>query len=162
MIQHSDLAAMNPDSINTVKIYTMMIQDVCHFVAAEFRMGRCGSFVDNIEKGGLAAGVDIKTGAIIGAAYDLRMEPYSVHPDTGAQISGFSLPNWTEVLRFTEECSRACPIAYVEWDIAIRKDDCVLIEANANARNSEIQMGEFHSRKKQFEELEKLYVQSIS
>ena len=160
--QHPDLAAINPDCINTVKIYTMMIKDECHFVAAGFRMGRAGSLVDNIEEGGLTAGVDLKTGAIIGTAYDLRMDPYVVHPDTGTQISRLSLPNWTEVLRFTEECARACPIAYVEWDIAIRESDCVLIEANANARNSELQMGAFHGRKKQFQELEKLYVQSIS
>jgi hypothetical protein len=158
--QHPDLARLNPDSINTVKIYTMMIKDVCHFVAAELRMGRRGAFVDNIERGGLAAGVDIRTGSIIGSAYDLRMDPYSVHPDTGVQISGYILPNWTELLRFTEECARACPIAYVEWDIAIRKNDCVLIEANANARNSEIQMGAFHGRKKQFQELEQLFAQN--
>ena len=162
VVQHPDLARLNPGSINTVKLYTMMIKEECHFVAAELRMGRGGSFVDNIEKGGLAAGVDIKTGSIIGAAYDLRMDPYYVHPDTGIQISGYKLPNWTEVLRFTEECARACPIAYVEWDMAIRENDCVLIEANANARNSEIQMGEFHGRKKQFQELKRRYIQSIS
>ena len=161
VVQHPDLGRFNPDSLNTVKIYTMMIKNVCHFVAAEFRMGRRGSFVDNIEGGGLAAGLDIKTGAIIGSAYDLRMNPYPVHPDTGVKISGYVLPNWAEVLRFTEECAQACPIAYVEWDIAIRENDCVLVEANANARNSEIQMGAFHGRKKQFQELEKLYVQSL-
>ncbi len=160
--QHPDLARLNPDSINTIKIYTMMINNVCHYVAAEFRMGRCGSFVDNIEKGGLAAGVDIKTGSIIGAAYDLQMNAFSAHPDTGVVISGYKLPNWKELLRFTEECVRACPLAYVEWDIAIRENDCVLIEANANARNSEIQMGVFQGRKKQFEELEELYIQSVS
>lgn len=161
VVQHPDLARLNPDSINTVKIYTMMIKNVCHFVAAEFRMGRRGLFADNIERGGLAAGLDIETGAIIGTAYDLQMNPYSVHPDTGVGISGYILPNWTELLCFTEECARACPIAYVEWDIAIRENDCVLIEANANARNSEIQMGAFHGRKRQFEELEKLYFQDL-
>ncbi len=162
VIQHPDLARINPDSINTVKIYTLMIQNVCHFIAAEFRMGRRGSFVDNIEKGGIVAGVSIRNGTIIGSAYDLSMNQYSVHPDTGVKISGYTLPNWAEVLRFTEECARSCPIAYVEWDFAIRENDCVLIEANANARNTEIQMGAFHGRKKQFEELEKLYVQSIT
>ena len=162
VVQHPDLARFNPDSINTVKIYTLMIKNECHFVAAEFRMGRHGSFVDNIEKGGLTAGVNIETGEIIGTAYDLQMNQYSVHPDTGVKIAGYTLPNWAEVLRFTQECARACPIAYVEWDFVIRENDCVLIEANANARNTEIQMGVFHGRKKQFEELEKLYVQSIT
>ncbi len=162
VVQHPDLARLNPDSLNTVKIYTMMIKNECRFIAAELRMGRRGSFVDNLERGGLAAGLDIRTGTVIGTAYDLRMKPYPVHPDTGVQITGLVLPNWAEVLRYTEECARACPIAYVEWDFAVRENDCVLIEANANARNTEIQMGEFHGRKKQFEELEKLYVQSIS
>ena len=157
VVQHPDLARLNPDSINTVKIYTMMIRDVCHFVAAELRIGRRGSFVDNLERGGLAAGVDLETGAVVGKAYDLRMKPYSVHPDTGVALTGFTLPHWTELLHFTEECARTCPIAYVEWDFAIRVKDCVLIEANANARNTEIQMGEFHGRKKQFEELLELW-----
>ena len=139
-----------------------MIENACRFVAAEFRMGRAGSFVDNIERGGLAAGVDIVTGEIIGTAYDLQMNPYTVHPDTGAAICGLKLPNWQQLLRFTEECARACPLAFVEWDIAIRENDCVLIEANANARNTEIQMGEFHGRKKQFEELEELYIRSVT
>ena len=160
VVQHPELERLNPDSVNTVKIYTMMIKDECHFVAAELRMGRRGSLVDNLERGGLAAGLDLKTGSIIGTAYDLQMDPYPVHPDTGAAISGYTLPNWEEILRFTKECARACPIAYVEWDFAIREKDCVLIEANANARNTEIQMGAFHGRKEQFQELEKLYVES--
>ena len=160
--QHPYLASLNPDSLNSVKIYTMMIKNECHFVAAELRIGRRGSFVDNYERGGLAACVDITTGAIIGKAYDIRMNQYQEHPDTGVKISGLILPNWSELLRFTEECAHSCPLAYVEWDIAIRENDCVLIEANANARNSEIQMGVFQGRKKQFQELKKLYFQSIA
>ena len=54
------------------------------------------------------------------------------------------------------------PVRFAEWDFAVRENDCVLIEANANARNTEMQMGVFHGRKKQFEELEKLYMDSIS
>ena len=162
VIQHPELARINPDSVNTVKIYTLKIRDECRFVAAEFRMGRRGICVDNMEKGGIAAAVDPQTGAIIGEAYDLQMNPYSAHPDTGAMISGYTLPNWPEVIRFTQECARACPLAYIEWDIAIRENDCVLIEANANARSSTIQMGVFHGRKKQFEELKRLYLESIT
>lgn len=160
--QHPSLAKLNPDSINTLKIFTLMAGDVCHFVAAEFRMGRRGSFLDNLEKGGLAANVDIKTGKIIGPAYDYQLIQYTEHPDTGVKITGYTLPNWEEVLRFTEECARACPLSYVEWDIAIRENDCVLIEANANAMAIGIQIGPLHFRKKQFEELETLYDQSIS
>lgn len=160
--QHPSLARLNPASVNTLKIFTLMIGDECHFVAAEFRMGRRGSFIDNIEKGGIAANVDIKTGKIIGAAYDYQMVQYTEHPDTGVRITDYALPNWKEVLRFTEECARACPLSFVEWDIAIRENDCVLIEANANAMVIGIQLGPLHFRKKQFEELEKLYDQSIS
>lgn len=160
--QHPDLARLNPDSLNTLKIFTLMAGDECHFVAAEFRMGRFGSFIDNLEKGGIAANVDIKTGKFIGSAYDNEMKQYTEHPDTGVRLTGYTLPNWDEVLRFTEECARACPLSYVEWDIAIRENDCVLIEANANAMVISIQLGPLHFRKKQLEELEKLYDQSIA
>ncbi len=162
VIQHPDIARLNPGSVNTVRIYTLMVQDTCHFIAAEFHMGRSGQLIDNFENGGLSANVDLKTGALLGAAYDLRRRSYTIHPDTGAEIAGFILPNWSEVLRFTEECARACSLAAVEWDLAIRESDCVLIEANPNVRNNEIQMGESHGRKRQFEELEKLYFQSPS
>jgi hypothetical protein len=104
----------------------------------------------------------MKTGKIIGAAYDLQLNQYTHHPDTGAKITGYKLPNWEEVLRFTEECARACPLAYVEWDIAIRENDCVLIEANPNARNVGIQLGPLNFRKKQFEELLEMYDHSMS
>ena len=77
-------------------------------------MGRRGSFVDNIEKGRLGANVDIRTGKIIGPAYDVQTNQYMFHPDTGGRITDYMLPNWEEVLRFTEECARACPLAYVE------------------------------------------------
>ena len=160
--QHSNLARLNPDSINTVKIFTLMAGGTCHFVAAEFRMGRRGAFIDNIEKGGIAANVDMKTGKIIGTAYDFQMNQYTHHPDTGVRITDFELPNWEDVLRFTEECARACPLAYVEWDIAIRENDCVLIEANPNAYSIGIQLGKLHLRKKQFEALMELYDQSKS
>ena len=160
--QHSNLARLNPDSINTVKIFTLMAGGTCHFVAAEFRMGRLGTFVDNIEKGGIATNVDMKTGKIIGTAYDFKMNQYTHHPDTGVKITDFELPNWEDVLRFTEECARACPLAYVEWDIGIWENDCVLIEANPNAYNIGTQLGKLHLRKKQFEELMELYDQSKS
>lgn len=107
--QHPSLARLNPASVNTLKIFTLMIGDECHFVAAEFRMGRRGSFIDNIEKGGIAANVDIKTGMIIGAAYDYEMVQYTEHPDTGVRITDYALPNWKEVLRFTEECAGRVP-----------------------------------------------------
>lgn len=162
VIQHPEIARLNPDTINTVKIYAIMIADVCHFIAAEFRIGRAGAVVDNCERGGLFAQVDLKTGTILGDEYDLRRNSYSIHPDTGVPIRNFVIPNWDEVLRFTEECARACPLPCMEWDIAIRESDCVLIEANPNVRNCEIQLGGSHGMKKQYQELEKLYLQSIS
>ncbi len=157
VVQHPDIARLNPDSVNTVKLFTLMLKEECRFIAAELRMGRRGAFVDNIEKGGLAANVEIKTGKVIGTAYDVQTNQYTFHPDTGVKITDYIIPNWEEVLRFCEECARACPLAYVEWDIAIREKDCVLIEANSNARNVGIQLGPLHVRKKEFEELEKLY-----
>ena len=102
VVQHPDLARLNPDTLNTVKIYTMMLKDECRFIAAELRMGRRGSLVDNIERGGLGAAVDIGTGTVMGEAYDLQMDTYPVHPDTGVRICDFKLPNWAEVIRFTE------------------------------------------------------------
>lgn len=41
----------------------------------------------------------------------------------------------------------------MDWDIAIRENDCVLIEANPNGMANVIQIAGAKGRKKQYEEL---------
>ena len=52
-----------------------------------------------------------------------------------------------------EECAQNYPLKYVAWDIAIRENDCVLIEANPNGMANVIQIAGAKGRKKQYEEL---------
>ena len=54
------------------------------------------------------------------------------HPDTGVMIRGFQIPNWVELLHFTEEAAMHYPMKYVGWDIALTPEGPALIEGNVH------------------------------
>ena len=45
--QHHELAKMHPQSLNTVRIFTLMMEDGVHILSAALRMGANGSHIDN-------------------------------------------------------------------------------------------------------------------
>ena len=61
------------------------------------------------------------------------------------------------MLQFVEECAKSYELKYVAWDIAVREEDCVLIEANPNGMTDVIQVAGASGRKKQYDELLALF-----
>ena len=129
--QHSDLAALYPGAVNTVRVVTICRNGVCTPLFAFLRMGTGESCVDNLNSGGIAAKVDIQTGTVLslGAAKDGAL--YDAHPATGVPIPGIAIPHWQQVLDLTRAAARFVPqVGYVGWDVAVREADAVLIEGN--------------------------------
>jgi hypothetical protein len=85
--QHPSLAAFHPDSLNTLRMITLRLNDELRLIAATLRMGN-GSHVDNGHAGGLLCGVDIASGGLSGFACDVLFRKYSAHPLTGAAFTG--------------------------------------------------------------------------
>ena len=56
-------------------------------------------------------------------------------------FKGYQIPLWDDLLKMVEEMQLSFPLHYVGWDIAIRENDCVLIEANARPMVNVIQIG---------------------
>lgn len=130
ILQHPAMEKLHPDSVNTLRIFSVRIRSDIHIAAAVLRMGNGGSFIDNYSAGGVVAPVDIHTGLVTAAAEDIYGRRYIYHPYTNAQIVGFQIPNWEVVIATVTEVAKEAPISYVGWDVAIRNDDCVIIEAN--------------------------------
>lgn len=132
VVQHKAMNEVYPLSVNTVRVVTILKDNVCTPVFAFWRIGANGSFVDNLNSGGMAAMLDLKTGTVTLPAADKDGIVYSRHPYTDTEIVGFTIPCWDKVLETVDKASRIIPqVAYVGWDVCVRENDILLIEGNA-------------------------------
>lgn len=123
---------------NTIRIVTMWdpVREEPFIADAAHRFGNHQSApVDNFGQGGFSASVDVETGELgraVSFLYSGRLEWHSAHPDTGQQIRGTSIPNWTEVKKEILRVARALPhLVYVGWDVVVLDDGLSIIEGNS-------------------------------
>jgi Sugar-transfer associated ATP-grasp len=125
-----------PGSVNTIRVLTMSDPDTEEpFVAAAaHRFGsQVSAPVDNLHAGGLSALIDLESGVLSAAAErgEDRLIMHDVHPDTGAQISGRVVPNWSALKEHVLGVANRLPfLCYVGWDIALTANGPVFIEGN--------------------------------
>jgi hypothetical protein len=105
------------------------------FLPPVIRMPVGGAIADNIAQGGLAAPIDSESGRICGPAVrkDKRFGVgiYTLHPTTGAELVGFKLPYWREVIALAHQAHDVFfTMHFIGWDIAILEQGPVLLEGN--------------------------------
>ncbi len=84
----------------------------------------------NLHQGAVGAGVDIARGRTLTAVW--RDNVIQEHPDTGNEIAGLEIPNWTDLLRLAARCQELTGLGYLGVDIVLDKDKGPLIlELNA-------------------------------
>ncbi len=129
--QSEELNSIYPDSINTVRIVTILDkQDKPHVICAYFRIGN-GKYVDNFNQGGMVTPVDEKTGIVKDLALDKKKNLYERHPKTNALIKGFKFPFWEDALNMVKEASLVEKhIRYIGWDVCFTPSGPVLVEGN--------------------------------
>lgn len=141
IVQHPDVSAIYPHSVNTYRIVTVLHEGKANVVYAFIRIGNGGRFVDNINAGGMAAPIDLDTGVIRYAAFDKDSNYYDIHPYTGHPIVGCRLPYWKESLEMCLSAAHVTPqLGYIGWDIAVSKDGPQLIEGNEFPGHDILQM----------------------
>ena len=133
IVQHPALSAINPHSVNTVRINSVLDQQGNAIILnAIFRCAADVRIVDNFSQGGLITSVDVETGllqsnSILGEYAERCMK----HPLTGLILPGIQLPYWEEALQLVREASRVVPqIRLVGWDVAFTENGPLLIEGN--------------------------------
>lgn len=134
--QTKQFAAFNESSVNTVRFMTALYPDgLAKIIATFIKIGRAGKCVDNAGGGGnVDVCVDIETGEIKYAIqYDgwHNIKDIEKHPDSGAQLNGVIIENWSvikeEVMKF-QQSFPYCKVA--GWDIAITDEGPLVIEVN--------------------------------
>jgi hypothetical protein len=136
LINHAAIADISNDALSTVRVLTCRNEKgEPEATNVAFRMAVGGnSVVDNFHQGGLAAAVDMKTGAI-GEASDIGIKPgmgwREVHPVSGIRFKDRLLPDWQKVLDLACEAHKAFPHRImVGWDVAMLQDGPMIIEGN--------------------------------
>lgn len=134
IVQHPDVAAFSPASVNTVRLVTIKDDsDIVHFMYAALRMGT-GGLIDGISAGGIFAPVDVETGQVIRDGIKFNNEVCEAHPVSGKRIKGFQVPNWESVLSAAKTgAERLKGARLIGWDVAVTQEGAVLIEANSEA-----------------------------
>lgn len=126
-VQCEEINRLHPDSINTLRIVTLL----GNVVAAYLRIGNNHNEVDNFNHGGMVVPIDLESGKIIYPAIDKEGNLYEEHPLTKEPIVGLQIPKWEEVKKICEEAALEIPqIGYVGWDVCVGKEKCFFIEGN--------------------------------
>jgi hypothetical protein len=136
VVNHPLIADLSNVALATVRIVTFRNErGEIEVTNAVLRMARGNNtVVDNFHAGGIAAKVDLQSGAL-GRATDLGMRTTTAwcetHPDTGARILGRTLPLWSETLDLVRRAHVVfSDRIFIGWDVAILRDGPQLIEGN--------------------------------
>lgn len=135
LIQHEKLNEIYPHSINCLRIATILHEGKPHVLYAVFKTGNNGNFVDNLESGGYACHVDLKTGKICGPAHTSAtvsdMSIAEVHSYSGVKFEGFEIPMLKEACELCERAALVVPeMKYIGWDVAITENGPAIVEGN--------------------------------
>lgn len=129
IVQHPDLAAVCPGTVNTTRVTAFFDGEKTHILAIAQKFGR-GAVSDQMSFGGFYTMLD-DGGRAEGPGYDSHENVHVTHPDTGFAIADFTLPMIDEVTAFVDRVARVVPqVQYVGWDIVVTPEGPVLVEGN--------------------------------
>ena len=140
--QHKDMAALNPTSVNTLRVVSYHSGMEVLIIYMVIRIGRKGSVIDNQSAGGISTMVD-KTGHLTKSAFGGYTTDNVMRTDTGIDLVGYQVPSYDKVIDFVTRLHRKLPFFdIVGWDVAIQEDgEPVLIEFNNNPQLSQSAFG---------------------
>ncbi len=133
MLQHPDLAALNPGSLNTVRILTFLHGGEVHMLSSILRIGGADSEIDNVSQGGYQCTVR-PDGTLEDRAITKRGGAWVTVTENaeGRRFGDMKVPSFDRVQEAVRrEASRMAHFPILGWDIAVDPDGSpVLVEYN--------------------------------
>jgi len=131
IIPNKEFKTVYPNSINTLRVVTYIIEDEIYHSPLSFRVGRGGNFVDNIHAGGLVVGLN-DNGMLKKFAFTEMQEKYEMHPDTNIKFEDYNLSKTNEIINLAKNMHKVTPhMRIISWDFTVNeKDEIVLLEIN--------------------------------
>lgn len=130
--QHPEMAKMNPTSVNTIRVMTIMIGGKPQVVSAVVRIGGLNSRVDNFHSGGMSCGIR-PDGSLKEFACNMIGDRFTVHPN-GFVFAEGKVPNFDLICETVKRMHNCLPMfGVISWDICLDEAcEPVLIEYNIN------------------------------
>lgn len=140
--QHEKINALNPTSVNTLRIVTYRSGMDILLVYAVIRIGKQGATIDNQCAGGISVGVK-EDGKLEKYAFGGYEADNVVKTDTGIDIENYEIPSYDKAIETVKRLHYQLPFFnFVGWDIAIAEDgEPVLIEWNSKVELSQSAFG---------------------
>ena len=129
--QNAHLSKLNPSSLNTIRMMSYMRQDEVVPLSSLIRIGKSGSFTDNVTIGGMACGIN-EDGRLKKLAVDEYGNRYCCS-DHGTELHHFEIPMFHSAIALVKKLHKQMPhFKIISWDLAIDdKSEVRLIEFNA-------------------------------
>ncbi|MCQ2307192.1 MAG: hypothetical protein MJ000_06480 [Bacteroidales bacterium] len=131
--QHHELAKMHPKSVNTIRIFTLMMEDGVHILLASLKVGVNDNRTDNFcANSSIVAGIK-ENGELMDRAFlnECSNQTTNKHPQ-GMLLSEVKIPSFDKMLDTAKKAAQYIGnFRLVGWDFSVDEDgDIVLIEAN--------------------------------
>lgn len=130
--KNTNLSKIHPDSLNTLRVMSLRTKKGIEILSAVARFGNNGSIVDNYTVGGVAVGVDRKTGKLKKVANGRYSGKYEEHPYTNKRFENVTIENFSEIEKKLKKAHMNFKyFDLISWDIAIDSNkEIYLIEVN--------------------------------
>ena len=130
LIQHEDMSRLNPSSINSIRINSVLFDTEAHVMSSFVKVGETGQFADN----------NGKNRFFIGITEDGRYQNYAINHDlkvfheipSGFEFAGEKVPFIEEAYRAVEKAHKnIAHFGFAFWDVCISQSgEPVMIEVN--------------------------------
>lgn len=140
--QHDAMNALNPDSINTLRIVTYRKEMEIYVLYAAIRIGRKGQQIDNESAGGMSTKIN-KDGKLCKYAFGAPGQDYIEVTDSGVMLEGYLIPSFEKAIDLVKDYHLLLPFQnLIGWDICIDQvGDPVLLEWNTTPELSQSAVG---------------------
>ena len=136
--QHSELSRLNPTSVNTLRIFTLLFQGEVHVLSSILRMGVNNSRLDNASQGGIVCGIK-PNGQLKDVAWNIYGDKFLIHPG-GVKFNSVTVPNYHECIELVKALAKRMSTVsrMISWDLAINEaGHPVFIECNVTFTGTE-------------------------
>ncbi|MCQ2285516.1 MAG: hypothetical protein MJZ76_01410 [Bacteroidales bacterium] len=140
--QHPAMAALNPTSLNTIRLLTYRSGEEILLLYAVIRIGRKNQVIDNESAGGISARIE-PDGKLAKYAYGAPGQDQLEKSDAGIVLEGYQIPEFQKVIDTVKQLHFRLPYFNIAaWDMAITEDgEPIFIEWNANPDLSQTAYG---------------------
>ncbi len=131
--QHPDLAVLHTNSVNTIRLVTVVVDGEPRPLFSLLRIGNQGSVCDNCSSGGIMVGIDPEAGVLM--RYGYTVPPYGTrleyHPYSQVRFEGRRIPFYSDAVSTAVALHRSfSPMHSIGWDIAIAEQGPCFVEGN--------------------------------